>query len=87
MATESNGHTQNGTTQNGLTQVNDVQVNLSKTDQDIVRLIGQYLKIVGLEYVPNLFFYVVHFSLFYIFSSLFSCLTTKTIDLTYFFIV
>lgn len=51
MATESNGHTLNGAAQNGLTPINDVQVTLSKTDQDIVRLIGQYLKIVGLEYV------------------------------------
>lgn len=49
MATESNGHTLNGTTQNGLAPINDVQVTLHKTDQDIVRLIGQYLKIVGLE--------------------------------------
>lgn len=74
MATESNGHTQNGTTQNGLAQLNDVQVNLSKTDQDIVRLIGQYLKIVGLEYVPILrcslliiphFFFITFFLSFY----------------------
>lgn len=52
MATESNGHALNGnSTQNGLAPINDIRVTLNKTDQDIVRLIGQYLKIVGLEYV------------------------------------
>lgn len=49
---ESNGHTLNGSAQNGVTtQINDEPVKLGKTDQDIVRLIGQYLKIVGLRYV------------------------------------
>lgn len=47
---ESNGHALNGTsTQNGVSQSNNVPVKLNKTDQDIVRLIGQYLKIVGLR--------------------------------------
>lgn len=46
---ESNGHVLNGNTENGVTSLNNVApVDLSKTDQDIVRLIGQYLKIVGL---------------------------------------
>ncbi|XP_031629372.1 WD repeat-containing protein 26 homolog [Contarinia nasturtii] len=46
---ESNGHVLNGNTENGVTTLNNVvPVNLTKTDQDIVRLIGQYLKIVGL---------------------------------------
>lgn len=46
---ESNGHVLNGNTENGVTALNNVApINLSKTDQDIVRLIGQYLKIVGL---------------------------------------
>lgn len=45
---ESNGHALNGSAQNGVTQINNVAVKLNKTDQDIVRLIGQYLKIVGL---------------------------------------
>lgn len=45
---ESNGHTLNGSAQNGVSQTNIVAVKLNKTDQDIVRLIGQYLKIVGL---------------------------------------
>lgn len=49
---ESNGHVLNGNTENGVTALNNVApVNLSKTDQDIVRLIGQYLKIVGLGFV------------------------------------
>lgn len=45
---ESNGHALNGSAQNGVSQINNVAVKLNKTDQDIVRLIGQYLKIVGL---------------------------------------
>lgn len=48
---ESNGHALNGNSENGVASANNVQINLHKTDQDIVRLIGQYLKIVGLEYV------------------------------------
>lgn len=49
---ESNGHVLNGNTENGVTTLNNVvPVNLTKTDQDIVRLIGQYLKIVGLGLV------------------------------------
>lgn len=47
---ESNGHVLNGNTENGVTTLkNVVPINLSKTDQDIVRLIGQYLKIAGLR--------------------------------------
>lgn len=42
----------NGNTENGVTALNNVvPIDLSKTDQDIVRLIGQYLKIVGLGFV------------------------------------
>lgn len=49
---ESNGHVLNGNTENGVTTLNNVTpINLTKTDQDMVRLIGQYLKIVGLGYV------------------------------------
>lgn len=49
---ESNGHVMNGNTENGVTALNNVTpIELSKTDQDIVRLIGQYLKIVGLGFV------------------------------------
>ena len=53
-ANESNGHCsnegrleKNGTAPNGFTQV--TKTNLDKSNQDIVRLIGQYLKNVGLE--------------------------------------
>lgn len=49
---ESNGHVMNGNTENGVTALNNATpIDLSKTDQDIVRLIGQYLKIVGLGFV------------------------------------
>lgn len=49
---ESNGHVLNGNTENGVTALNNVApIDLTKTDQDIVRLIGQYLKIVGLGFV------------------------------------
>lgn len=49
---ESNGHVMNGNSENGVTTLNNVTpINLTKTDEDIVRLIGQYLKIVGLGYV------------------------------------
>lgn len=51
--TETNGHSQNGDTnvQNGVntTVANNAQIHLDKTNQDIVRLICQYLKVVGLE--------------------------------------
>lgn len=47
--TESNGHTQNGDTQNGVAVPKNDQIYLNKTNRDIVRLIGQHLKIVGLE--------------------------------------
>ncbi|KAG4072264.1 hypothetical protein HA402_004196 [Bradysia odoriphaga] len=50
---ETNGHSQNGdaNVQNGVntTVANNAQVHLDKTNQDIVRLICQYLKVVGLE--------------------------------------
>lgn len=48
--------TNNGTTENGhgdtndnVTTTNNTSVNLSQTNQDIVRLIGQYLKSEGLK--------------------------------------
>ncbi len=52
--TETNGHSQNGdaNVQNGVNTTvvaNNAQVHLEKTNQDIVRLICQYLKVVGLE--------------------------------------
>lgn len=51
VTSESNGHTQNGDTeQNGIANtLPNERIQLDKTDQDIVRLIGQHLKIVGLE--------------------------------------
>lgn len=55
MTTESNGHTQqNGdaptVNKNGLAIVpKNENLNLDKTDMDIVRLIGQHLKVIGLE--------------------------------------
>lgn len=51
--TESNGHSVNGTIMNGVTVPKNESLNLDKTNQDIVRLIGQHLKIVGLEWVPH----------------------------------
>lgn len=57
QTSESNGHTQNGDTteRNGVeattagTTIKNERIQLDKTDQEIVRLIGQHLKIVGLE--------------------------------------
>lgn len=54
---ESNGHTQNGDNEqrngveaaSGTTTLSNDRIHLDKTDQEIVRLIGQHLKIVGLE--------------------------------------
>lgn len=45
--TETNGHSVNGTIMNGVPK--NESLNLDKTNQDIVRLIGQHLKIIGLE--------------------------------------
>lgn len=57
---ESNGHTLNGNTENGVTTAINGPITLAKTDQDIVRLIGQYLKIVGLGCVEffEIFFFL-----------------------------
>lgn len=60
---ESNGHTLNGNTENGVTTANNGPITLAKTDQDIVRLIGQYLKIVGLGWV-DYFFLIIFFFVF-----------------------
>lgn len=50
---ESNGHTLNGNTENGVTAAKTTPVTLDSQDQEIVRLIGQYLNLVGLEYVSE----------------------------------
>lgn len=52
---ESNGHTLNGNTENGVTATKTTPVTLDSQDQEIVRLIGQYLNLVGLEYVSAIY--------------------------------
>lgn len=59
---ESNGHTLNGNSENGVTTADNGPITLTKTDQDIVRLIGQYLKIVGLGCVDVFCFDTFFFS-------------------------
>lgn len=67
MQAASNGCVQNGATssdngaaENGHDDVNkEPTVSLNQASQDIVRLIGQYLKNEGLKWVPVLFFLFV----------------------------
>lgn len=50
VVAESNGHTENGDVQNGVNALETTHpMQLDKTNQDIVRLVGQHLKLMGLE--------------------------------------